>query len=348
MLKHLEGARLGLFVFLGTVLFVLAIFLVGNKDSLFVETIMVKAYFPTVEGLRTGAPVRLSGLDIGAVSSITLIEGTENRVEVVMRIENELRQFIRLDSEAFIETEGLVGKKIVSVTPGSPNQEVISDGGTIKARAPVSMAAVIEETQSAISYFNDITKDLSEIVSKVNRGEGTAGKLVNDDELYLSTVKIVKSADKNLNQITTRLNEVSEFVIGLGGGVSNILTSVDSTILDVKALVQKVERGEGVLGALVSDRSAYDSIKTVINNLVKTTEFAVDGARGFVENMEALKHNWLFKSYFEERGYWSEVEYQKEIDEKLEILKAQNEVLDQKLKELKELEKRVGAAEKKD
>lgn len=346
MLKHLEGARLGLFVFLGTVLFVVAIFLVGNKDSMFVETISVKAYFPSVEGLRTGAPVRLSGLNIGTVSSITLIEERENRVEVIMRIENELRQFIRLDSEAYVETEGLVGKKLVSITPGSPDQEVISDGGTIKARAPVSMSEVIEETQSAISYFNDITKDLSEIVSKVNRGEGTAGKLVNDDDLYLSTVKIVKSADKNLSQITSRLDEVSEFVIGLGGGVGNILTSVDSTILDVKALVEKVERGEGVLGALVSDRSAYDSIKTVINNLVKTTELAVDGVQGFVENMEALKHNWLFKSYFEERGYWSAAEYEKEIDKKLEILKARNEVLDQKLQELKKLEERVGTAQK--
>lgn len=338
MFKHLEGARLGIFIFLGTVLFVLAIFLVGNKDSLFVETIQVKAYFPTVEGLRTGAPVRLSGLDVGAVSAISLIEGSKNRVEVIMRIENELRDFIRLDSEAFIETEGLVGKKIVTITPGSPDQEVVSDGGVIKARAPISMAEVIEETQSAISYFKDITKDLSEIVSKVNRGEGSVGKLVNDDELYLSTVKIVKSADANLNQITNRLNEVSEFVISLGGGVGDILKSVDSTIIGVKYLVAKVERGEGVLGALVSDRSAYDSIKTVINNLVKTTELAVDGAKGFTENMEALKHNWLFKSYFEERGYWSESEYQKEIDKKLEILKAQNEVLDQKLKELKKLE----------
>jgi phospholipid/cholesterol/gamma-HCH transport system substrate-binding protein len=345
MLKSLAGARLGLFIFFGTVLLVLAIFLVGNKDALFVSTLDIKTYFPNVEGLRTGAPVRLSGLDVGAVKSIRLLQDTTSQVEVVMRIENELIQFIRLDSEAYIETEGLVGKKIVLITPGSPDQEVIGDGGIIKSRAPVSMSKIIGETQSAISYVTKITKEFSEIAEKINQGEGTIGKVVNDDELYYSTVDIIQSADDNLNSITTRLNEVSEFVIGLGAGVESILGNVDSTMLDIRGLVEKVERGEGVLGALVTDESTYDSVKTVINNLAKTTQLAVVGVQSFVENMEALKHNWLFKNYFEERGYWSQAEYQQEIDAKIEELKEQNAILEQRLEELKELEDKFSSSE---
>ena len=72
MLKHLEGAKLGLFVFLGTVLLVIAIFSIGSKDSLFSTNISIKAYFDNVEGLRTGAAVRLNGLSVGSVSDVRL------------------------------------------------------------------------------------------------------------------------------------------------------------------------------------------------------------------------------------------------------------------------------------
>ena len=93
MFKHFEGARLGLFVFLGTVLLVVAIFLVGNKESLFIKSVYIKSYFTTVEGLRTGAPVRLSGLDIGSVSNIRLVEDTTGRVEVTMRIDTDRQKW---------------------------------------------------------------------------------------------------------------------------------------------------------------------------------------------------------------------------------------------------------------
>ena len=341
MFKHLEGARLGIFIFLGTVLVIVSIFLIGNRDSLFVTSIHIKTYFPTVEGLRSGAPVRLSGMDIGSVSSISLIEDSISRVEVVMRIEEKVQQFIRLDSRASIETEGLVGKKIVIITPGSPNMEKISDGGIIMAKPPVSMQAIIEESQSVISYLKDVTRDFSEITAKVNRGEGSIGKLINDDELYRSTVRITQSADVSLKSITKRLSEITDFVINLGTGVQSIISSVDTSVSDVKHLLQSVERGEGVLGALIADRSAYDSIKAVINNLVITTDLAMKGTEAFVENMEALKHNWLFKGYFEQRGYWDKVDYEKELDIKILELKLQNELLNRKLEELKLLGEKV-------
>ncbi len=346
MFKHLEGAKLGIFIFIGTVLMVISIFLIGNKDSLFVSSIYIKTHFPTIEGLKSGAPVRFSGMDIGAVSSITLIPEEEDRVEVTMRIEEEVVQFIRIDSEASIETEGVIGKKIVSISPGSPDLEAIRDGGTIRSKAPISMTEIIEETQGAISYMKEITKDFSEIVSKINKGDGTIGKIVNDDELYYSTVRIIQSSDTSLNAITKRLDQVSTFIIGLGDGVENILLNVETATKDISTLVQSIEKGEGVLGALISDRSSYDSIKTVINNLVLITESALSGTQGFAENMEALKHNWLFKSYFEERGYWDTAEYEKNLDMKLNEIKLQNQLLQQKLEELKKLDSALNTGPK--
>ncbi len=343
MLKYFEGAKLGLFIFLGTVLLVLAIFLVGNKDSLFTQNIYVKTYFDNVEGLRTGAAVRLNGLNVGSVSDIKLLELNQYRVEVTMRINADVKQFIRLDSEAGIETEGIIGSKIVTITPGSKDNATIEDGGVILSKAPVNMTQIVAETQSIMGYMKDLTKEFSEVLGKVNKGEGTLGKLVYDDALYNESVTIVQSADSTLKIMVDRLEKMSGFIIGLGTNVEDIVASVDSAAVDLRNLVAKIERGEGALGALIADESVYDSIKTIVSNLTQTTAEAKLGTEAFAENMEALKHNWLFKNYFEQRGYWSKSEVENKIDNQLKLIQEQNKQLDLKIKQLQELENRLPA-----
>lgn len=340
MLKQLEGARLGIFIFIGTILLVLSIFLIGNKEKLFVSTLEIKTYFNQIEGLKTGAPVRLSGYDIGSVSEIKLVDGKTGNVEVKMRIETNLIHFIRLDSYASIETEGLVGKKIVSITPGSADQEVVRDGGVLKSRNPVNIAAIIEQTESTMAYLKNLIKDLSEIISKTNQGEGTIGKLVNDEKLYYSAVQITQTADKSLKEMTGRLTEISDILVDLGKNVKGIINNVDDATADVKNLISNIEKGEGIAGAILTDKKLGDSLKTMIANFTKTSDDMRSATSSLSENMEALKHNWLFKGYFEERGYWNKEEYEKEINTKLEDLKKQNEILDVKIKQLLELEQK--------
>jgi phospholipid/cholesterol/gamma-HCH transport system substrate-binding protein len=345
MLKQLEGARLGLFIFIGTVLLIVSIFLIGSRENLFTSAIEIKTYFDQIEGLKPGAPVRLSGYDVGSVSSISLVGDEEGNVEVVMRIDNDLVHFIRLDSEASIETEGLVGKKIVTITPGSADQPVIKNGGIIKSKNPLNLSVIMEQTESTISYLKDLTRDLAEIIAKVNRGEGTIGKIVNDDRLYESAVSITQNADRSLTQVTKRLTDVSDIIVEMTGSIKSIISNVDSAIYDVKRVVDKVDRGEGVLGVLVSDQKMADSLKQVISNLTRTSDEARMATSSLYENMEALKHNWLFKGYFEERGYWNKVEYERDIEKRIEELKRQNQLLDTKIKELLELEKKLDVKE---
>lgn len=345
MLKQLEGARLGLFIFIGTVLLIVSIFLIGSRENLFTSAIEIKTYFDQIEGLKPGAPVRLSGYDVGSVSSISLVGDEEGNVEVVMRIDNDLVHFIRLDSEASIETEGLVGKKIVTITPGSAEQPVIKNGGIIKSKNPLNLSVIMEQTESTISYLKDLTRDLAEIIAKVNRGEGTIGKIVNDDRLYESAVSITQNADRSLTQVTKRLTDVSDIIVEMTGSIKSIISNVDSAIYDVKRVVDKVDRGEGVLGVLVSDQKMADSLKQVISNLTRTSDEARMATSSLYENMEALKHNWLFKGYFEERGYWNKVEYERDIEKRIGELKRQNQLLDMKIKELLELEKKLDVKE---
>jgi phospholipid/cholesterol/gamma-HCH transport system substrate-binding protein len=341
MFKHLSGAKLGVFIFVGSALLILGIFVLGNKEALFKSTFTVKAFFQNVQGLRNGAPVRLSGVDVGAIKGIKIMGDEASVIEVSMRLESDIKKFIRKDTEAGIETEGLVGYKFVSLNIKDNTAEPVEDGGTILAKEPVSFADVIEETQGIMSYTKDMTKDLSEIVSKINSGNGTIGKLLNDEELYYATTEITKSAAVSLKSITGDLRNVVAIFKEMGGGINEVIFKVDNTVESVDGIIKNIKEGKGVIGSLVFEGSAEDTTMTaIISNLRVITDEAKTAAIKLNENMEALKHNWLFKSYFEERGYWDKEEYENQVDQKTKELNEKIELLDKKIEELQTLEKR--------
>jgi phospholipid/cholesterol/gamma-HCH transport system substrate-binding protein len=337
MIKSLEGAKLGLFIFIGSFLIVISILTVGNKESLFVDTIVINSKFENVEGLKTGAPVRLSGFTIGSVSNIVLSSDSIGTVIVTMNIEKSLQHFIRLDSEASIITEGLVGKKVVAIQPGSPSLAIAGEGSFIKSKTPLNISQVIEDTQSIIIYVKNLTKDFADIVNKVNEGDGSMGKLVNNDDLYNAAVDITLSAKTSLDSITAKMDQVAELIVQTNNTANKVFADIDTSIIAIKNIVRKVENGEGSIGKILNDEDSYDSIKVMVNNLALSSEAAKDGLISFSENMEALKHNWLFKKYFEERGYWNTIE----IDDRIEQINEQNRILDEKLEELKKLEESI-------
>ncbi len=342
MLRSFKGARLGVFTFIGTILLIIGIFVIGNKDLLFRDTFDLNAYFPTVEGLRIGAPVRLTGIDVGAVKSIQFMADTVSKILVTMRINTDVQQFIKKDSKASIETEGLVGNKVLIISGGSGQIPSVEDGDFISVKMPVTYAEIVAETQGILSYIKDITKEFSTILHKVNQGEGTIGQLINDKRLYRSIDQATQTATLTMSGLTSSLGEVTRSVTGLGQYLVSVVSSVDTVVKGVNNLISRVNKGEGVVGALISDKSGYDSVKAIINKLIITSNEAKLGAERFAENMEALKHNWLFKGYFEKRGYWERAEYEKELDQKLEEIKKQQKELEIRINELRELEKRVG------
>ena len=114
--------------------------------------------------------------------------------------------------------------------------------------------------------------------------------------------------------------------------INNVVTRIDTVL-------EGVSEGKGLLGSLVSDNGKEsESINQILDNLVVVSEDAKTSASRLAENMEALKHNWLFKSYFEERGYWDKEEFDKEIDSKIIELNDKIKLLDEKILEIKALE----------
>lgn len=339
MSNALANAKLGIFIFLGSVLLVVLIFLLGNKDQLFASTFTIKAQFKNTEGLRNGASVRFGGIDVGAVKEIKILDDNSGRVEVIMRIKEDIRKYVKKDSRASIETEGLVGNKVVMLTMGSIDAEEIMDGGRILSKEPLSFADIIEETQGIMAYTKDMTKNMAEIVSKVNQGEGTLGRIINDDKLYVAATNLTNTADRNLNSISEDMKDVMVLFDNLGTGVKDVVTNINQIVTRIDTVLQDVSEGKGLLGSLVSDNGKEGkSLNQILDNIVVVTEEAKTSASRLSENMEALKHNWLFKSYFEERGYWDTAEYEKNIDSKILELNDKIKLLDDKILELKSIE----------
>jgi phospholipid/cholesterol/gamma-HCH transport system substrate-binding protein len=339
MADNAAPVRLGIFLFLGFLLFAIGIFMIGKRGAMFGSSFKVKANFANVQGLRNGALVRLNGIDVGSVSSIKIVPDTTGRVEVTMDLTEDIRRFIRTDSKASIETEGLVGNKVVVLEAGSSTAEVVSDGGYIQTVEQPSFGALLNQTQGVVEYTKEMTKSLAEITQKVNKGEGSLGKLLNDSRLYNNAADLTLQASTSLKGITTELQQVTDLFNKLGVGVEKVVNNVNSTASRLDTIMTGVQAGKGILGQVLVNGSRYDSIFAVtMQNINTTSEAARLAASRMAENMEALKHNWLFKGYFENRGYWDKAEYQDEINKSLKELQDKIKIINDRIDELKKLE----------
>jgi phospholipid/cholesterol/gamma-HCH transport system substrate-binding protein len=202
----------------------------------------------------------------------------------------------------------------------------------------VGFAQVIEETQGIMAYTKEITKDLSEIVARVNRGEGSIGKLLVDEELYRDAAGLTKRADSSLQQITAEINEMTELFDKLGKGVETVVGNINAVVVDLDTIIAGVKEGKGMLGSMLVEGSDFDSaFVNAVQNIEKTTYDARLAASRLAENMEALKHNWLFKSYFEDRGYWDKAVYEDEMDARIKLLDEKIKTLDERIETLREM-----------
>src|SRR3954469_17034064 len=117
--------KLGLFVVVGLVILVLGLFFIGKQKNLFVSVFPIKAVFNNVSGLKVGNNVRYGGIAVGTVDGIELI--TDTSVQVNMNIKSDVRKFIKQGASASIGSNGLVGDRVVLISPGLINQQPVKD-----------------------------------------------------------------------------------------------------------------------------------------------------------------------------------------------------------------------------
>jgi phospholipid/cholesterol/gamma-HCH transport system substrate-binding protein len=193
--------RLGMFIAGGVALFVLAIFIIGKQKNLFNPVFKVTTTFYNVSGLQVGNNIRFSGINVGTVNNITIVN--DSTVEVELLIRKNVRQFIKSDCEVAMGSEGLIGDRLLIITQGSTQAPLVKDGQQLISKEPVEMDAIMASLQVTAINATIISGQLAEIMTHINSGNGTLGRLIKDStiaENLNQTVSNLKKSSKGLNE----------------------------------------------------------------------------------------------------------------------------------------------------
>jgi phospholipid/cholesterol/gamma-HCH transport system substrate-binding protein len=212
-----RAARLGAFILLTLAILAAGVFIIGSKQYLFSSTYQLKAQFDNVAGLDAGADVRVGGVHSGTVSSIVLPHKPGDKVTVVLELGKATHEIIKQDSMATIETEGLLGNQYLAISFGSAGKANVRDGDTIASAPPLEMADLLQKTsgildssQQAIQNATRATANLDSISAKINGGQGTAGALVNDKQLYNNLAQTSSSMRDTMVQAQAGVTDFQE------------------------------------------------------------------------------------------------------------------------------------------
>jgi phospholipid/cholesterol/gamma-HCH transport system substrate-binding protein len=196
--------RLGLFVAVGLAIFVLAIFIIGKQKNLFNPIFTVSSRFNSVSGLQVGNNVRFSGINVGTVDNIIIIN--DSTVKVIMVIRKDVKQFIKSDCKAAIGSEGLIGDKLIIITQGSTDAPLVREGQQLESEEPIEMDAIMASLKVTADNAAVISYQLAEIMIKVNSGTGTLGRLIRDstiagnlNQTMVNLRNSSKGLDENMN-----------------------------------------------------------------------------------------------------------------------------------------------------
>jgi phospholipid/cholesterol/gamma-HCH transport system substrate-binding protein len=191
-----HSIKLGLFVSVGIALFTIGIYFIGERQQLFSKTFQISGVFTDINGLQVGDNVRFSGINVGVVEDI--IQISDSTVKVDMLITEETRRFIKKNATAMIGSDGLMGDKIVLITPGPLSTQAIHDYDHLRTVKAVNMDDILEKLLITSDNAASITGNLSDIMVNIRDGKGTIGKLLADS----SFAKNVEQALINIRQGT--------------------------------------------------------------------------------------------------------------------------------------------------
>lgn len=196
--------RLGLFIAGGLMIFIVTVFIIGRQKNLFVPVYKLTTTFYNVSGLQVGNNIRFSGINVGTVDNIKIIN--DSTVQVDMLIQKYVQKFIKTDCEAAIGSAGLIGDRILIITQGSAYAPLAKDGQQIASKEPVEPDAIMSSLQVTADNAAIVSLQLAEIMTKVNSGSGTLGRFIQDstiaeniNQTIMNLRKSSKGLDENMN-----------------------------------------------------------------------------------------------------------------------------------------------------
>lgn len=323
--------RLGVFVVVGAILLMLGAYFIGEKQHLFGSTFRLSAFFSNVNGLQPGNNVRFGGVNVGTVEKIVIENDSTLRVE--MKLTESIREHIKKDAIASIGTDGIVGNMVVNINWGKGDMPAVESGDVLPTYSRIAAADMLNTLGKTNENFAIFSNDLLEITENIAAGKGTIAMLIQDEQLAADlkySISGIKATTELLNDAGRQLNTIFD-EIHHGDGLfatllqdmatfqridhiiskledSNFYDQLDSTMYylrvsserisgfsqELNQLAAGLESGEGMLGVMLKDSLLAGEFQETMKNIN-------EGSLLLNENLEAMRHNFLFKKYFKKK-----------------------------------------------
>ncbi len=313
--RKIDNIKLGIFVFAGLLMLIFALYMVGKDTNLFGKNYVLKVRFDNASGLMVGNNIRYAGIQVGTVKKIGFLNDTT--IEVTMLIDEKMKSYIHKKDFVSIGTDGLVGNKLINIVPGADRTQLAENDDILIAKENISTDEMLEVLNKTNQNIAIISEDLKISVQRLNNSTAF-WDILNDKTLPKNLTnamnnvrKATNKADNMVAELQTIVQDIKDGKGSLGGILRdtqvlfNLNTAVEkiklvgdnanSLALELNTLTQGVKRdidsGKGSVNAVLKD-------SVLVQKLNKSFENIEAGTSNFNQNMEALKHNFLFKGYF--------------------------------------------------
>jgi phospholipid/cholesterol/gamma-HCH transport system substrate-binding protein len=300
-----DQLKVGSLILLGVLLIGVALYKLGQAVNLFSKRYELQAYLKEAGGLRVGGSVMVAGQLAGTIKEIQLLPvdmDTTRKVRLVVGIDQKLQEQVRGDSRARVKTLGLLGDKIIDISPGTPKTSPLRDGDTLRVSEALDYEQVLTKAASAVDDVVGLAHDMRSLTRSLVSGKGTIGQLLTNPALYnqlegtLGRTNALLARVQNSNGTLSRFLDdprLYEEMVAAVGGVDSMLVSMrsrnstlgrlisDSTMYsqavstmqsftaiaaNADTLVKNMAAGRGLLGKALTDDKLYTSLQKLIDD----------------------------------------------------------------------------------
>lgn len=231
--------KVGIFVITGLIVLTISVFMLGSNKSYFQDSVQLISFFDSVQGLNTGAIVSLAGVKVGNIESIDYDE-SKNLVKVIFLVDENYARKIKTDSIIEIRTQGALGDKYLYISPGQA-ETTVTNNTELKAEFGKDILAVLNKRGSESDKIFDTIQDLNKVI----KGIAEQNKLT-------SAISKLDQAAGNLNESSLKIKQA------LNSG------KLEKSINKMDNILEKIDNGQGTLGALINDRSIHERLKSIL------------------------------------------------------------------------------------
>ena len=272
--------KVGITVIVASIILAILMILMSGTGGLFTKSIVLRSYFFDAQGLRVGAPVRLSGVDIGNVRSIRVVANQPLApVEVTMKVNREYDFNLRKDSKTLLSTAGVLGETYINIDSSKATGALVQNGDVLTSGEVPDYSDVMRAANSSLQNMDVLLKRLDRIIAFVESGQGSVGKLIYDPSLY--------------NRVNSTVSEFQDLVGDISNGKGSIgkLIADDELYNKLNASVDKINKmiddlnaGQGTAGKLLKDETLYKNLNQTVANARQLTD-DINAGKGAIGKM---------------------------------------------------------------